>query len=349
MKPIAVLVLFLLMVSSASAHLKKFTVEIPHRPTIALSDSIQSLVLLNRSLTPEFENFIDDSLQVSFYRSNFHIDRVLLDSLVADTSLIALGDRLFESDRFDVVIPLERNIVRYLPYTQTPDTLSWNYVRSMCELYDAHALLVLENLAMRVVTGYKRQRQYVYDNYYMVHNASIDVYYRAQWRLYDPKKEEVLVQVTDVDTLFWDAERTDVNVLFFELPSVKQACIETGFYAATKFSEIIAPKWSTETRYYYVMKNSAIDQSIKHAAQGEWNLALENWVKYIDSGSRSSRSKVMLNVALAYEMLGNIDTAISWLNRSQNEYYREITNHYLKQLLIRQSTLRPKKMNASRQ
>jgi hypothetical protein len=334
---------FVIVFGSLSAQLKKFTVDVPYMPNFKITDSIQSFTILNRSLSPDFENFIDDSLQLSFYRKNFKADKVLLDSLVADTTVKAIGEILFDSDRFDIVIPIERNIPRYLPYNQTPDTLTWKYAQSICNLYNTDALLVMENFAARAVTNYKRQRQFIHEGYYMVHSASIEIYYRTHWRLYDPKNESILVDVIDVDTLYWNADRLDVHLLFSELPSVKQALVQTGIFSAAKFSEMISPKWVSEKRYYYVLKNSGIDQSVNFAAQGDWERALENWLIYAETGSKSTRSKIMLNIALASEMLGDVDSAIVWLNRAQNNYYREITNHYLKQLITRQSIIRNKK------
>ena len=105
------------------------------------------------------------------------------------------------------------------------------------------------------------------------------------------------------------------------------------------FSDIIAPIWNQATRYYYVMRNPAIDKSVKLAADGNWQEALDNWLLYSESGGNINRSKVMLNVALAYEMTGNLDAAIEWSKKSLDTYYREVTNHYLKELLKRELKL----------
>lgn len=343
MKRLFLFVVVFLLATGLSAQLKKFSVEVPYLPKVKLSDSIQSLLLLNRSMSPEFENYNSDSLQLSFYQSNYKVNRIILDSLVSDSLVRALGEILYDSYRFDIVIPVERNISRFLAFNETPDTLTWNYVKSMCDLYNTDALLVLENMAMRTVTNYKKGQEYLYDGFYRVYSASLDLYYLTKWRLYDPRTETIALSYTDIDTLYWDGAELDLNTLFTNIPQVKDACFETGLFAAAKFAEAISPRWVNETRYYYVLQNSIIDQSVKYAAEGEWNKALENWLPYTQTGSKSTRSRVLFNVALAYEMLGNLDQAISCLNDSQQLYYREVTNHYLKQLISRKSSQKPNK------
>lgn len=319
------------------AQLKKFTVEVPVPPSFKLSDSIQSFTLMNRSMTPEFSNTPNDSLQVAFYRKNFDVNMILLDSLVADTTLKALGDFLFDSYRYDIVIPVERNVPRSLTYTKTPEPLDWETVNALCKSYQTDALIVLENIATRVVTNYSRGKELIDFTYYNTHFASIDFYYRTHWRVYDPKVKQIVVDIlVSEDTLYWDNFDYTLVDVFKGLPTVKEAAIETGIKTAVDFSKIIAPSWIPATRYYYLMKNPSIDSSVQLAAEGKWNEALQNWLKHAYSGNNITRSKIMLNIALAYEMTGELEMAIDWTKQSMQLYYREVSNHYLKELLKRQ-------------
>jgi hypothetical protein len=323
---------------NASAQLMKFKAEIPQTPRFKISDSIQSFTILNRSLTPEFQNYNEDTLQISFYKQNFSAIKIILDSLVSDSIIKSLGDFLFNSDRFDIVIPVERNIYRLLPYNQTPEPLNWNYVQSICDQFQTDALIVLENVAMRTITNYQTQKEFI--NYILEKTfyASIDFYSRAHWRIYDPKNKKIIVDYkTNEDTLFWDSYEYDLQTTFKRLPSIKEAATETGIKIAEDFGEKISPKWTEETRYYYILNDSAIDESVRLAAKGDWDGALQNWLKFSTTGNSVKRSKILLNLALAYEMTGDLSSAIDMAKESQKVYYREITNYYLKLLLKRVS------------
>ncbi len=336
MKKIYIIIALAFIANNVFSQLKKFTVEVPQKAEFVISDSIQSFTILNRALTPEFENYNEDSLQISFYKQNFTTSRIILDSVAADTTIKALSDLLFESDRYDVVIPLERNIYRDLEYTKTNDPLSWEYVESVCNEFQTDALIVLENIAMKTSTTYTVQTDdYTWEKAYY---ASINFYSRAHWRIYYPAKKMILVDYSsNQDTLFWDDYQYKLITLFKNLPSIKDAAVETGIKAAIDFSELIAPRWVEVSRYYYIVGDTAIDSSIKDAAEGKWEEALNNWLLYAEKGSSSNKSKVLLNVALAYEMTGEIDKAIEAAKRSQSLYYREVTNFYLTQLYKRKA------------
>lgn len=340
MKKFYLTLIVLFVILQGNAQLKKFNVEVPTPAKFKISDSIQSFTILNRSLTSEFNNYHRDSLQVSFYRNNFEDKRIILDSLVSDTIVKALGELLFESQRFDVVIPVDRNIPRKVSFTKTPERIDWAYAQTICETYDTDALIVLENFATQVVTNYETGKDYINGMATKTHYASMDYYYRAHWRIYDPKTQNVIVDfIMNQDTIFWDNFDYKIVDCFKGIPSVKDAGIETGIKIALDFSEIIAPSWKEETRYYYVTKKPMIDKSIELAAQGNWEEALINWEKYSHQGKGATKSKIMLNMALCYEMLGDIDSAISLAKKSQKIYYREVTNHYIKELLKRQIQL----------
>jgi hypothetical protein len=336
MKRIFFFLAFVILTFNASAQLMKFKAEIPQTPLFKISDSIQSFTILNRSLTPEFINYNNDSLQISFYKQNFAVNKIVLDSLVSDSIIKTLGDILFNSDRFDIVIPVDRNIYRLLPFNQTPEPLSWNYVQSICDQFQTDALIVLENVAMRTVTNFQTQKELIDLSYEKTYYASIDFYSRAHWRIYDPKMKQIIVDYKmNEDTLFWDSYETNLQTTFKKLPSIKEAATQTGVKIAQDFGAIISPNWTEENRYYYVLNDPGIDESVKFAANGDWNSALQNWLKFTEAGNSIKRSKILLNLALAYEMTGDLSSAINMAKESQKIYYREVTNLYLKLLLKR--------------
>ena len=71
-----------------------------------LSSDIQSITLMNRSMNSQFQNHREDSLQMYFYRKGFQLSNIVLDSTAADTTIRALAELMFESGRYDVVVPL---------------------------------------------------------------------------------------------------------------------------------------------------------------------------------------------------------------------------------------------------
>ena len=132
---IAVLFAGILLLASCASSYKTVYVEVAKPSPYLLSNDIVSLTLMNRSMTDEFNNFPADSLQNYFYRRGFDVSAAVLDSSAADTTLKVLAELLFESGRYDVVIPEERNIPRTESYFKVLPPLEWDYVAEICETY----------------------------------------------------------------------------------------------------------------------------------------------------------------------------------------------------------------------
>ena len=338
---------FLLLVGLVSCKTyEKIDIQLLYPSQIEIPNHIQSFTIMNRSLTPEFSNKNPDSLQVEFYKLGFEVDTVLLDSTASDLSIRSLSDLLFDSERFDIVVPMDRNISRALRYDRVPGPLNWDYVNSICNKYNTDGLVVLENFSIHLVTDFKRTFEYDQaGNRYSTYYASEDVSYQTYWRIYDPSNKTILFDKFLSDTIYWDSYDYTQKSLFGELPMVKQAIINTGYVAAEDFSKMIAPVWKEAERVLYTLspifsKGAALEEGVNYAINGDWKKAEESWLKYVTTSNKMLRSKLELNIALAREMQGDIDGAIEWGVKSYYTYFRTQTEDYLRILDERKKWLK---------
>lgn len=331
-KKASLLILFCSICTVGLAQLKRFNIEVPYNSKIKISDSIQSITLMNRSMSHEFTNASPDQIENDFIKKNYNHQAVILDSLACDTAIQSLGEILFNTDRFDAVVPTNRNINRYLPYTQTPEPLTWNYVERICDLYSTDALVVLENMAMMVKTEYTKQHELYEGNAYVTYYAAINVSTRSQWKMYDPKTQSIVADVTQSDSIFWDGLELTLKDLFNKVPSIKEAMVESAQKHALDFSNQIAPEWRQETRNIYEVSNKDANIAIDYVKKDDWAAALDVWKNYLDNRNKSTRSKIMLNIAVSYEMLGELEQAKVWGEKSYNLYYRDVSYEYLKKI-----------------
>ncbi|HKJ43834.1 MAG TPA: DUF6340 family protein [Sunxiuqinia sp.] len=314
-------VVFLL--SSCATSYKTVYIEVAKPSKDMLPDSIVTLALMNRSVTSDFQDYPADSLQIYFYDNEFDVNAVLLDSLVADTTLKALGQLLYESGRYQVVIPKNRNIPRESKYYKVAEPLSWDYVRRICDLYHTDALLVIERYMDKIKTHY--------DQYQDSHYASIDSKYNAFVRIYDPKSETILRQISVDDTIYWSQQSYSQRDLFLHrLVSVKKALIETGIQTAIDLDDKISPQWQTESRGYFQIKDANSDSLESYINNNDWQAAFDYWKKLYDQNhGKSLKSKLEYNMAVASEMIGDFDGAADWAKKSYLTQYRQQTENYL--------------------
>ena len=335
MKNIYCFLIFLIICSCSSVS-QLVTVEVSKPSELMLPNRIQSLTLMNRSISDDFLNFNEDTLQKYFYSQGFNLGKIVLDNLASDTTLRVLGDLLYSSGRYDVVIPQERNIARDLIFYSIPKELDWDEVTSICEQFDTDALLVLERYFNKIDTKHAfHPASYDTPDYV---SATINSGYNALIRIYDPVEKEILKSIILADTISWgNADLTDQE-LFSGLPSIKGCLIQTGICIALDANTLLSPVWSSEDRIYFRMSKNE-DELKKLIAENDWQSVYDYWLDYANATKKSDISKAYFNMALASEMIGDIDGAFEWINKSYNTQYRVQTEKYIVQLTNRKRVI----------
>lgn len=303
-----------------------------------LPADIQSITLMNRSMNNQFENYRTDSLQLYFFRNNYQLSKIILDSLAADTTIKALAELMFESGRYDVVIPLERNIQRNESYEVLPEALSDELVKKYCADYKTNALMVMERFSTKAMADYSVEK-------YMnpttgtskIYNATLDLKYHSFFRIYKPGHPEWTKEISLTDTIFWESMEYSQQELFNRLPSTKQALISAGIKIALDVDNKLSPDWEQEKRGFFLItaKNDLGQQLI---SENKLDEAADYWSEMAQSKNKKIRSKAEYNLALISELNGDIDQAISWGLKSFYSYYRNQTEAYLKKLKAKKET-----------
>lgn len=309
-----------------------------------LTDDIQSITLMNRSMNNQFSNYNEDSLQLYFYRKGFQLSKIALDSLACDTTLLALSALMPESGRYQIVVPVDRNlkremqkigtigildpVVRPLPgelsYEQIPDTLNPFIVKDICRAYNTDALMVMEKFSTKVMTDYSHEKSGMNDYHY----ASIDLKYNAHFRIYKPGSKNLVKEIELTDTIYWESSDYTLERLFKKLPTIKQALINAGIKIALDVDEKLSPTWIKEKRGYFLF-SSKDDQGQKLMNERNYTEAEKFWNGLASSTDKKIRSKAEYNLALISELNGDLEAAIKWGVKSFQSLYRHQTEAYL--------------------
>ena len=327
-------------VISCKSYYTALNIESPKPAKEELPADIQSITLMNRSLNNQFLQHREDSLQMYFYRNGYQLSAVVLDSMAADTTIRALAELMFESGRYDVVVPIKKNIERNLTYDLIPDTLNPSLVSLLCKQYNTDALMVMEQFSTKVMADYS-ENKYI-DRYsgtsYSLY-ASLDLKYDALFRIYKPGSKTREIQLSD--TINWESSDDSQLRLFNKLPSIKQALINAGIKIALDMDDKISPSWVSEKRGYYLFdqKNDLGRQLINENKTEE---ARAFWTDKAKSTNKKIKSRAEFNLALASELDGNVDQAIEWGLKSFYTQYNHRTEVYLKKLrALKENQLTP--------
>lgn len=335
------LIMLPLVLFSSCSSVRTIPVEIALRPKEHIPENIQSLTLINRAINSRFNNPRSDSLQLLFFQRQFRMDTIMYDTMASDTMLVALGDMLFESGRYDIVIP-ENPFPNALSGTGLPVAMPWNEVDTLVKQYNTDAVLSIEHFKTRIITDFQRESFFDPESRYLIngYSANMKIAYEVLFRIYYPAEREIVKNIAVLDTLYWEDLDTEIRPLFNRFTPVKYAIIEAGIHGALRITEKIAPDWRVTRRQYFFKGHTLLEQAHLRVLEGDWYGAADLWHDMAEmSLSRSLRSKAEFNLALAYEMFGDIDEAIRWGVKSYESMYRPLTYNYLERLNVRKQQI----------
>jgi len=140
---VSVSVILLIFISFSCISTKPLLIEIPQKSNKELPENIQSLLLIARVVDNSYTNLDEDSLQNIFFKQSFSYDTIINDIHTVDTTLKALGELLFESGRYDYVIP-ENRFPKLENTTLIAGEMPWPEVKELCDTFDTDGLLSLD-------------------------------------------------------------------------------------------------------------------------------------------------------------------------------------------------------------
>ena len=309
-----------------------------------LSPAVQSLTLINRAVDRRFTDDPADSVQLRFFTAQFDLDSTIYDITSADTLMQTLGLLLFESGRYDIVIPEERFLMKD-SLNLYAGMMDWKEVYTVTREFDTDALFSLDFYKTGVDADFSRESFINPEDGSIAHlyHADMKIGYIAQFRLYYPGNKEDIRSYFLTDTLYWYDSWWNITELFRRFPYVKKGLTEAGIDAALSLAEKIAPVWKPSKRAYFAGGSRVLRRTGSMVHDHDWETARGIWLEAAGKkNSASLRSRYEFNIALSYEMQGNLDEAIRWGLKSYETMFRPVTYRYLEILKARKSLLYPR-------
>ena len=180
----------------------------------------------------------------------------------------------------------------------------------------ADAIISLDRLiAETIKKEHFKQQGYTYSELTGKINSTI--------RVYLPTMEGKIPRVLFTDSLHWVGfDIQDGRAYSHEmLPSREEAMKSLAVKAAEKMTYVFAPHWERQDRWYYTSASKLMREGETFVKGAEWLKAIEKWEEYFNHSSnrnKVNKAKAANNIALAYEMLGDMTEAYKWATEANN-------------------------------
>ena len=299
----------------------------PLEPEAYLPDEVRSIVIVNRSITPEevkdakvWEAIISTEIGSDF--------------LATDACIKGVYDAIVGLPGTELVIPDEIRM-QGSGTRELPDLIPWNKVEEICREESADALLVLETfdsntdllartaneqLSSILTTGKPKTSPPSHTN--------MDI--AAYWRLYDPVNQRIIDQ-------YQFNSRISVSTAGGGPPpdALPRAAYDAGIAYVDRF----LPGSYRVKRKLYKRTGGQAKQQFKsgwrRAEMANWGGAMELWEPLTENPKRKTAGRACLNMAVSNEVLGNTEPALDWAKQSYELHRDKLGRDYAKILLRR--------------
>lgn len=183
---------------------------------------------------------------------------------------------------------------------------------------------------------------YFYSEYEADYNVpkSREVVTAAVWAVYDPIAEKIIERKTMIDTVFWNAYDENGNYQKnSKLPTRLTALKIASQLAGENYSKRFFASWESVKRMYSIPPLPDFEAAEKYILKDDWDNAILLWKRYANDKNGKLAINARYNLALAYEMKDDLNTAWKWLAAARQTATDYKSKEELKMILKYQRVL----------
>ena len=298
------LFLFVMSVGCLSAEKYYISIDVLRPGDITFASSVAHLLLVNNTVQ-----------QPSGFGHSLNVEgqNTLVEQRTDSMPLFALASMQEELQMIGFF-----SSVQWIDETQNRDgsfyaisRLTSQEVDSLCRTYGADAVLALNRIA---VTD---QITCQYSEYSSSWTTALDVTSLASWSLHYPNSQAV-VNKHYADSLYWQTEDFDLQNSYLQLPDRGDAEVDLALLVGEKTVKRMLPAWQRTERFFYTNQNKRIIQGMDSIPYQKWDAALTIWNTLHEDASKLTQAYAAANVAVIYELKGDYDSAIKWVEKACN-------------------------------
>ncbi len=219
-----------------------------------------------------------------------------------------------------------------------PDPLDWSEIERLCVAYGAEAIVAIEIFDTDfIVTNGKRTVKKTIEDKGVKKEVEVEEYYAEGVgnitigiRLYDPKAKNIMDQQVIKKSNKWEATGTSIQDALSHLIIKTEAKKHVGAQAGMNYAYKIAPMpvWITRQFYAKSKKADEIPSGARYTDVNDWETAIRTWENGLTNCNDKEGGRICYNLAIAYEVMGDLVTARQWANRAYTEYGNKKARDY---------------------
>jgi hypothetical protein len=274
------------------------------RPSfVKIPDNIKSMAIIDRSVVENTgTNIIEKGLTAEWLGK---------DELASKFALNGLINVLESSNRFGVV-RTGKTLIKDGTAKAFPEPFAWADIETICREYEADGVISLE----------------IFDSDYIIPTNMAGV--TIGFRLYDLASETIIDERQLSHQIFMGGNVNSIGGAINRLLEKDQAIKSVSYDAGVLYGQRISPSWFSIERQYY--RKAKGDNNLAMGARmmevNDWKAAIDYLTKAVDSPKRKVQGRAAHNLAVVYEITGELQTAKKWAQDAWGLYKNKDSKNY---------------------
>lgn len=322
--------ILIIVILTFSACMQRVTVPVQRPAPVHLGSHIQKIAVIDRA-TPE-----NDTLKVMDVLTG---NIPSLNREASQNAVEGLVRTLERSPRYSVSRTAER-LTTPAVRGNWPPPLSWNEAGSMAAKYDCDAILVLEsfnsdfiitNGATTLPPKSDGGGGEIFRRRFMVEGvAGIKI----GFRIYDIQNQSIADEYMFNHNARVGVEGNALQMAAGGLVDHRQTVNDASFHSGRIYAERISPNWIRVNREFFKKGrgNREFKIGVRRASVHDWEGARESWHESVNARKRKTAGRSAYNLALMYEISGDIELAREWAQHSYTDYGIKKAREYVLKL-----------------
>ncbi|PIF06423.1 MAG: hypothetical protein CSA36_01680 [Draconibacterium sp.] len=326
----------LFLVTSCTVY-KEYPIDVFMPGEIELPEDAQNAAIVYRNF-----KYANDTLQ-HYYKDNYKLlkaknDPANLDSLLANSCMEGLAASLKKQQHFDRIHIFPELFQQH--YGKKMPPLNLNIIKKLTDETQTDILISLETFS------------WFYSKYSANNNKAPkprEVITAAVWAVYNPVNMQLIERKTLIDTVYWNSYNDKGQLLKnTKLPPRLEALRIAAQLAGSSYAKRFAPSWKKTKRNYAVPNLADFEAAEKYIAKNNWDNAIALWKRNADANNGRLAVKARYNLALAYEIKDEPETAEKWLDAARELAVAYGSNNDLQHILHYKKILEQRKKEVAR-
>lgn len=215
-----------------------------------------------------------------------------------------------ESKNFFSSVQLSPNSINTGTDFSSANYISDETVKALCSSTQTDAIISLDKIKV------KDEITEVFDALSNSYVSTLELNFESYWSIHYPNKEEFYA-LQFRDTVYWGAESNSRKRGIKELPKREDALVDGALYVGQNTVNRLVPYWDKVDRYFFNPNKRYFKQAMDSVYVKNWKSAISNWQTAMNqSTSNWTKAQAANNIAIAYEITGNIDKALEYASQA---------------------------------